>query len=142
MNTDAFYEVLATTNLIALATSIENIPNVRLVNFCYDKKKPEILYFATDRENQKVKEFGVNPKIAFTTVPLDGQSIPHIRSQKASVRKSDMKLSEVQDLFIAKVPGYDETIQAIGESLDVYEIHIQEAIVILGFDSVETVIFK
>ena len=66
MNTDAFYEVLATTNLIALATSVKNIPNVRLVNFCYDKKKPEILYFATDRENQKVKEFGVNPQIAFT----------------------------------------------------------------------------
>ena len=142
MNTAVFYEVLETTNAIALATSVDNIPNVRIVNFCYDKNRPGVLYFTSDRENQKVKEFTINPRVAFTTIPRGDESIAHVRSCRAVVRKSDLALSEVQEAFISRIPGYDETIAAIGESLDVFEIQVQEATVILGFDSVQTVNFE
>ena len=142
MSAKVFYEVLEATNMIALATSVDGIPNVRIVNFCYDKGRPGVLYFASDRENQKVKEFAINPQVAFTTIPSNGESIAHVRSRRALVRKSDLALCDVQENFISRVPGYDETIAAIGESLDVFEIQVQEATVILNFDSVQTVNFE
>ncbi len=117
---------------IALATSVENFPNVRIVNFVYDPGNPGVLYFASDRENAKVAEFGKNDRVAFTTVPAAG--IAHVRSQNATVRKSAFSIEEMQSLFIAKIPGYDETIAAIGETLDVFEIRINEATVISGFE--------
>lgn len=142
MNMKILYDALDKTNAIALATSADNIPNVRVVNFCYDKNRSGILYFASDRENQKVKELGDNPHIAFTTIPVGGASVPHVRSNRAIARKSHKTLSEVQDLFISKIPGYDETITAIGECLDVFEIQINEATVIVDFDTVHTIRFK
>ncbi len=67
-----YQEVLASTNKIALATATENIPNVRIVNFCFNPEKPDILYFASDRDNRKVREFARNNIIAFTSVPTEG----------------------------------------------------------------------
>lgn len=49
-----YQEVLGNTNEIALATAVENIPNVRIVNFCCNPEQPNILYFASDRDNRKV----------------------------------------------------------------------------------------
>lgn len=49
-------EILSKTNKIALATSVNGVPNVRIVNFCFENEKPELLYFASDRENHKVAE--------------------------------------------------------------------------------------
>lgn len=141
MNIQPLYQVLDKTNAIALATSVDNKPNVRIVNFCYAPERSGVLYFATDRENQKVKEFIKNPYIAFTTVPVHGESIPHARSSQSIVQKSRKTLAEVQNLFIAKIPGYKETIAAIGESLDVFEIHIKQAIAVLDFDTVEIINF-
>ena len=142
MSFNEFYDTLDSAKTIALATSAECIPNVRIVNFCYDKSRLGVLYFATDRENQKVKEFALNNRVAFTTIPLDVNSIPHIRSQQAKVCKSEKSLADVQDLFVARIPGYDKAIAAIGESLDVFEVHVEEAVVILGFDAVKEVRFQ
>ncbi|MDF2803544.1 MAG: hypothetical protein K0S61_3447 [Anaerocolumna sp.] len=126
-----FYEVLDRAKEIALATSVYNIPNVRIVNFVYDTEKPGILYFTSNRNNPKVKEFNQNNNISITTIPTN--EIPHVRSHHATVKKSERSLEEIKNLFIQKVPGYDETIEVLGTVLDVFEIQIHEALVVTGF---------
>ncbi len=134
-----YQEVLGSTNEIALATSVENIPNVRIVNYCYNSEQPDILYFASDRSNQKVKEFARNNTIAFTSIPSEG--IPHIRSIKATVQKSNYTINDMAQLFISSIPGYDETIAAIGDTLDVFEIKVIQAIIIEGFEEPNIITF-
>jgi uncharacterized pyridoxamine 5'-phosphate oxidase family protein len=134
-----YLEILAKTHNLALATSVDNIPNVRIVNFCFKKEEPAILYFTSHRKNQKVTEFGKNNNVAFTSIPDDG--IPHVRSRKAIVRKSQYSLDEIKELFIANIPGYDQTIEAIGKSLDVFEIHVKEAAVTTGLKAPHMVTF-
>jgi uncharacterized pyridoxamine 5'-phosphate oxidase family protein len=137
-----FYHTLSKTNEIALATAVAGIPNVRIVNFCYDASKPGILYFTTDRKNQKVIEFVQNNNVAFTTVPSNGSSVPHVRSNHAVVHKSRYNIDEIKDLFIQKVPGYDEMLSAIGDTLDVFEIHIKDAFVIVDYETAGPVSFE
>ena len=129
---DDYQAILKNTNEIALATAVDNIPNVRIVNFCFMPERPDILYFASDRDNRKVSEFARNNAVTFTSIPKDG--IPHVRSLKATVQKSARTIAEMAPFFIAVIPGYDETIAAIGGSLDVFEIHVKEAVVIAGFE--------
>ena len=129
----SYTEILEKTNEIALATAIGNVPHVRIVNFCFNKENPGVLYFASDITNNKVHEFEQNNVIAFTTVPADG-GIPHVRSIRAAVQKSGRTMDEMAQLFISAIPGYDEAIAAIGEALTVFEIHVKEAAVITGFE--------
>jgi hypothetical protein len=93
----------------------------------------------SDRENQKVTEFGKNSNVAFTSIPDDG--IRHVRSRNAVVRKSQCSMDEIKELFIANIPGYDQTIEAIGTSLDVCEIHVKEATVTTGLEAPDRVTF-
>jgi uncharacterized pyridoxamine 5'-phosphate oxidase family protein len=134
-NTQEFNQLMEKTANIALATSVNNIPNVRIVNFCYDVTKPGIVYFSTVRGNSKVAEFEKNDKVAFTTIPAEGFS--HIRTTNAIVQKSRLSMDEVKELFLTQVPGFDETLSEIGGLLDVYEIHMKEAIIILGVDQTD-----
>ena len=140
-NRDAFHQALRGSNAMALATCADNVPHVRIVNFCHVEDQPGILYFTTDRTNRKVGEFTVNNRIAFTTIPPDGESVPHVRSRNAVVRKSDLALDQVSPVFIAVVPGYDQTLEAIGASLDVYEIVVRTAEVVLDYETVIEVAF-
>jgi len=135
-----YLKILGQTNEIALATAIENVPNVRIVNFCFNPKNPGVLYFASDITNNKVREFEQNNVIAFTTVPADG-GIPHIRSVRAAVEISGRSMDEMAPLFISAIPGYDEAIAAIGDALTVFEIHVMEAVVITGFEEPDFVTF-
>lgn len=140
MNTiDKYREILGNTDKIALATAADNIPSVRIVNFCCKPEQPDILYFASDRDNRKVTEFARNNNIAFTSVPSEG--IPHVRSIKATVQKSRYTINDMAQLFISSIPGYDETIAAIGDTLDVFEIHVSEAMIIAGFEEPDFITF-
>lgn len=50
-------------------------------------------------------------------------------------------LKEIQNLFIAKIPKYEETIDTIGEHLDIFEIHIKQAVIVIDFETVEYIDF-
>jgi uncharacterized pyridoxamine 5'-phosphate oxidase family protein len=71
---------------MALATCVNNSPNVRIVNFYYDVNRKGIAYFATFIKNPKVKEFSENAIVAFTTIPKNGSE--HVRARNAGVVKS------------------------------------------------------
>lgn len=136
MNTKKeFYRMMATQTEIALATSIENIPNVRLVNFIFDEEKKTI-YFSTFGNNEKVKEFEGNDQIAFTTVPHNGNE--HVRASGV-VRKSDMTIFDVAESFKEKIIGYANTIEQVGEFLVLYEIRFDKAIVTLDFENINII---
>jgi len=130
-------KIMLEQNEIALATSVGDVPNVRIVNFYFDEKKKGILYFSSFRDNQKIKEFTENSIVAFTTIPKD--STKHIRVQKAKVAKSKLTIFDLQEEFSKKIPEYSEIIQQAGSQLDLFEVHFSEATVILDFMQVEKV---
>ncbi|MDR2033497.1 MAG: pyridoxamine 5'-phosphate oxidase family protein [Helicobacteraceae bacterium] len=137
---DKYQEVLGNTNVIALATSVDNVPDVRIVNFIRDQKRPNVLLFASDRTNRKVAQFAKNNAVAFTSVPKEGD-IPHVRSNNAVVTKSAQTIGDLKRSFIDAIPGYDATLEAIADTLDVFEIHIKQAIVITGFEEPDLITF-
>lgn len=128
----AFQKIMEEQNMIALATSVDNVPNVRIVNFCYDSNRKGVLYFTTFKGNPKEKEFARNTSVSFTTVPSSGSE--HVRVSKANVQRSDTTVYDLKDVFKTKVPDYEEVLEMAGDQLVVYEIHFQDASVTLDID--------
>lgn len=129
----AYYDILDKTSEIALATSLDNMPSVRLVSICYDLKYPGLIYFQTNNlKSRKVSEISQNNNVAFTTAPI-GKTIANVRSNKASVQRSEYTFDELRHLFIAKVPEYEEVYNQYAHALTVFEIHVKEAIVVVDY---------
>ena len=135
MNTKAeFLKIMSEQTEIALATSVNNVPNVRIVN-CYFDPEENALYFSSFKENDKVKEIEANPHVAFTTIPHSGNE--HVKA-KGIVQKSSKTIFDVAEQFIAKVPNYKNTIEHAGESLVLFEIKFDTAVVTKDLSSIET----
>lgn len=118
---------------IALATSVKNTPNVRIVNFYYNPQNKGIAYFSSFRGLPKTREFSQNNIVAFTTVPTaPTENSEHVRVVNATVKKSDLTIYDLKDAFIKKMPSYEELIAQAGDMFDIYEIHFKEANVIIG----------
>ncbi len=128
----AYEKIMTEQKQLALATSVNNIPNVRIVNFFNASDKKGVVYFATFKGNQKEKEFSLNNHVAFTTIPSSGNQ--HVRAGNATVQKSDLKIYDLQDVFIKKISDYEAIIQEAGEYLVVYEIHFCEVSVTIDVD--------
>lgn len=114
----AFEKIMQSQNEIALATSINAIPNVRIVNFYYDTIAKKI-YFTSFCENDKVKEFSLNPNSAFTTIPHG--TTEHVKG-KGIVSISNLTIFDIQEKFIDKILDYQETIEFGGKQLILFEI--------------------
>lgn len=133
-----FIRIMATQNEIALATSPDNCPNVRIVNFYFDSNT-NILFFTTFGDNNKVKEFENNPNIAFTTIPHHGNE--HVKA-KGIVKKSSRTIFDVADEFIRKIPEYKYTVEQVGQYLVLFEIEFHTAVVTLDFENIDTIILN
>ena len=118
---------------IALATSVDNIPNVRIVNFYFEPAE-NILYFSSFEGNDKIKEINSNPYVAFTTIPHSGNE--HVKA-KGIVKKSSKTIFDVAEQFIAKIPGYKDTIEYAGESLILFEVRFDTAIVTKDLNTIK-----
>ena len=118
---------------IALATSVDNIPNVRIVNFYFDPAE-NILYFSSFEGNDKIKEMNSNPYVAFTTIPHSGNE--HVKA-KGMVKKSSKTIFDVAERFIAKIPAYKDTIEYAGESLILFEVRFDTAIVTKDLNTIK-----
>ena len=126
-----FNRIMESQSEIALASSVDNQPNVRIVNFVYHPDNKGVVYFATFRGNPKTKELALNPQAALTTIPVGTEE--HVRVQQAKVRVSDLTIYDLQDAFVAKVPDYASIIEQAGNELDLYEIHFNQATVTLDY---------
>lgn len=118
---------------IALATSVDNIPNVRIVNFYFDPAE-NILYFSSFEGNDKIKEMNSNPYVAFTTIHHSGNE--HVKA-KGMAKKSSKTIFDVAEQFIAKIPGYKDTIEYAGESLILFEVRFDTAIVTKDLNTIK-----
>ena len=123
-----FNRLMKDTPCVAVATSVDNAPNVRMTNFYYDANKKGVIYFSTFKGSAKAKEFLLNNKVSFTTVPVGTHE--HIRVNNGIVKESDLKLSELMEMYATKYPGIEKIPQ--GDMIGVYEIHFSEAEVTLG----------
>ena len=128
-----FLKIMAEQTEIALATSVDNIPNVRIVNFYFEPAE-NILYFSSFKGNDKIKEINSNPYVAFTTIPHSGNE--HVKA-KGMVKKSSKTIFDVAEQFIAKIPGYKDTIEYGGESLILFEVKFDTAIVTKDLNTIK-----
>ena len=120
-----FLRIMAEQTEMALATSVNNIPNVRIVNFYFDPSE-NILYFSSFKDNDKVKEIEENPSTALTAIPLTGNQ--HVKA-KGLAKRSSKTIFDMAEHFIAKVPDYKKAIDYAGESLILFEVRFDTAIV-------------
>lgn len=119
------------TASIALATSVDNIPNVRMLNFYYDAEKKGVVYFYSFKGSPKTAEFAQNNKVSFTTIPAGPQG--HVRVFNGTINESTLKLPELLEMYAKKYPGINKDFPN-GDMMRVYEIHFNEAEVVLGID--------
>ena len=129
-----FLKIMAEQTEIALATSVDNIPNVRIVNFYFEPAE-NILYFSSFKGNDKIKEINSNPYVAFTTIPHSGNE--HVKA-KGMAKKSSKTIFDVAEQFIAKIPGYKDTIEHGGESLILFEVRFETVIVTKDLNTIKT----
>jgi len=130
-----FLRMMAEQTDMALATAVDNVPNVRIVNFCFFPEN-RTLYFATFKGNDKVKEMALNEKVAFTTIPSAGNE--HVKAKGVAVR-SKLTVFDLADKFIEKIPDYEETIRQAGKSLVLYEVKFDEAVVTLDMEHIRKI---
>lgn len=132
-----FEHMMETQTEIALATLVEGLPNVRIVNFYYDTDK-KTLYFSSFADNQKVAELEQNPHVAFTTLTKDGEA--HIRVKNGIARKSTVTVEEIKGKFLAKLPNYIMSIPDVLPALVLLEITFDNADVVLDFEHMDTIV--
>ena len=114
---------------IALATSIHDFPNVRIVNYYYDEKN-NVMYFATYTGREKISEFWKNNNISFTTIPVNRQKREHIRA-RGHVRESEKSILDLREEFSNKMADFAEIIDKYSNDLKVYKIRFSEVTVTL-----------
>ena len=114
---------------IALATSIHDFPNVRIVNYYYDEKN-NVMYFATYTGREKISEFWKNNNVSFTTIPMNRGKREHIRA-RGHVRESEKSILDLREEFSNKMADFGEIIDKYSNDLKVYEIRFSEVTVTL-----------
>ena len=133
---DEFERIMREQREIALATTTDGLPHVRIVNFDYAPAE-RCVYFATFKDNEKVVELAANPNTAFTTVPHNDTN-EHVRASGRAV-KSAHTVYDLAPLFAAKIPRYQETIDAVGDDLILYEIAFDMAVVTVDMEHIECI---
>ena len=118
-----FEKTMTNTTTMALATSVDNIPNVRILNFVYIIEE-KLLYFQSKKGDKKENEFIKNKFVAFTTIPKD--DLAYVRVNGAIVKKSLKTIFDVKEKFVEKMPFYKDFIEKNGNTMDLYELQFSK----------------
>ncbi|GFP76544.1 pyridoxamine 5'-phosphate oxidase family protein [Clostridium fungisolvens] len=129
-----FEMTMESSATLALATSVDNAPNVRIITFYYDNQNNNVVYFPTFKQSAKTVEISQNNKVAFTTIP-DGK-VGIVRVKNAMIQKSDLTVHDIKAGITKKYPGFEATVANAGSMMEVYEIHFNEAEVTVGYGNV------
>lgn len=131
-----FKEIMGSNAYLALASSKDNKPNVRMMSHFYDEGTG-IVYVSTSKQSPKTLEFAANDNIAFTTVPDAIGRV--VRVTDAIVKKSGHSVYDLKAGFIKNNPSFELILKEIGHTFDVYEFHFNEATVNLGGQNMQKV---
>lgn len=135
---EAFEQVMKTTESMALATSVNGMPNVRVVTFVYDEATPGRVYFTTFKGNKKTEEFAVNDNVAILPLPESVDAPAQVRIW-GKVQKSTRSLDDVGTLIAKKAPHFAETLAQAGAMLETYEVRFDKAAVTMGMEDAVTI---
>ena len=138
---EVFNQEMINTINIALASSVDNEPNVRIVSFAFDENKPGTIYFSTHAMTEKVKEFAQNEKVAVVLLPNQGNADNSVRF-KGHVKKSELPIADFSQMIVKKLPQMAPMFEnANPEELFIYEINYPAAVVTIGMNPPEIVKF-
>ena len=126
MSKEEFQATLAAAPFIALASSVDDVPNVRLMDVMYDSDTNTLL-FPTSRKTPKAAEFAQNGTVAFTTMP---SKTGLIRVQNATVEETDISVDEIKDRLIEKRPHFSHLMKMISQDPVVYRIRFTSGVLI------------
>lgn len=110
----AFDHVMYKGINIALASSVDGQPNVRVVTFAYDDTVPNKIYFTTFPGNKKIEEFQKNEKVRFVSLPEGELTSFQVRC-RGLVKQSLRPLSEIAPFIVAKMPDYQGLLDQAGK---------------------------
>lgn len=116
---------------MALATSVDGKPNVRVVTFGFDETCPNKLYFSTFQGKQKIQEFAQNPQVACMLLPSGHEAGDQVRIF-GEVQKSGVTPQGFIALISKKDPKDAEMLTQCADMLLVYEVTFNEAWVTIG----------
>jgi uncharacterized pyridoxamine 5'-phosphate oxidase family protein len=123
----SFLGIMNSARHIALATSVDDVPNVRMVDFCYFPETPGVIYFGTFRDSTKVQEMEKNTAVSFVTIPAEDSSPGNVRVTGARVERLKSRDARVDEYYFRKFPESKEWIQALGDKSVVYAARFQKA---------------
>lgn len=135
-----FEQVMGTSVNMALATSVNDKANVRIVTFAYDRTREGKVFFSTFKGNQKIVEFAQNPNVACLPLPATAEADSQVRIF-GKVQKSDMSLEQLISLITPKYPDGADTLKMGGEMLEIYEVCFTEAFVTVGMTDAQSIQF-
>lgn len=112
---EIFTKIMEETPQIALASSRGDQSDVRLLVGIYKNAR---IYISTIKDSPKTVEFE-NPKVSLTTL-LTETGVARVR--KACIRESELSPVDLLEDFSKKSPGYEKTLEKMGDKLVIYEI--------------------
>ncbi len=131
---EVFEKVMTNDASIALATSVNDQPSVRVVSFIWDNEK---IYFTSFKTSPKNKEIEANSKVSFTTI--DSNSMQCVRVTEAESKIADVTVADVRDKFVAKFPQMDKAFDMAIDQMELFQVTFKKAKVTLGFRNIEEI---
>ena len=135
MNISLLKEVTKTTNKMALSLSVDNMANVKIVNFVWFEDQPNTLFFSSVKGTVGTAEYDKAQSVAFISIPnSDMIGNPYIRSQNVSIQHSDKTMKELLTKYLETVPNYQKVWDLIGSKLQVFELQLDDVYIDPGLD--------
>lgn len=126
-------QVYTTADKMAISTALNGQADVRIINFVWFPNEPNKLYFSSVKGTTALKLYQAGADIAFITVPKDGTPFnPFVRAKGVKAIPSSKTMTDLLPRYLELVPNYQKTWDAIGPSLVVYEIDLQDIYVDAG----------
>ncbi|MDR3282331.1 MAG: hypothetical protein LBS92_01820 [Candidatus Methanoplasma sp.] len=127
-NKELMLSALEGTLWVALATSVDGHPNVRLLNVHWDPSRPGVFLFSSRKNRKEKSETEYGNKVAFAAIP-SGPG-PFVKGV-GKVRKSNVRFEDIRDDLSFRAPHFmsDEP-----SGFEMYEIVLEQTTLILGPD--------
>ncbi len=135
MNTrEIFEEIMLKSDTIALATAVDNKPNVRVISYIFENNK---IYFTSFKGRPKNTEIEANSAVAFTTEALvDGKCV---RVLDGVCKKAEVSVHDMREKFVKRHPSFEIGFEKAIDMMELFEISFDSAIVTLGFGQNEVI---
>ncbi len=135
MNTrEVFENIMLKSDTIALATAVDNKPNVRVISYIFDNNK---VYFTSFKGRPKNAEIEANGMVAFTTEALEGGKC--VRVLNGTCKKAEVTVHDMRDKFVKRHPSFEIGFEKAIDMMELFEISFDSAMVTLGFGQNEVI---